>query len=760
MGRVALAFLLGACCIHCLARLPDWHGAIGLLVAAAALTLVGRFKLVAGLLAGLIGGLAWTWLSAAGRVAGDLPPALEGQDLLVRGYVASFAAQAATGDSQFLLDVAEPRRGVSPRIRLVWYGAARAPGAGELWQLVVRLKRRNGFANPGGADHEAQLFRDGIGATGYVRDDARNVQLAPPSVRYAVTRARGWISARVQEAVHDPRALGVLQGLAVGDTQAMTTEQWRVFAATGTTHLMAISGLHISMVAALAAWLGGAIVRLRSAQARGWSAMHGQVIAGATAALLYSSLAGLSVPTQRTMLMLVIYFGSRWYRRQLAVSHALGLSLVGVLLIDPFAPLAPGAWLSFGAVAIILLAVAGRVRRDGPIAAFARVQLAVTIGLVPLLLTAFGSVSLISPVANVIAIPLFTLVLVPTVLLGACAASLWLPAGDWILTLPAHVLQWTWPLLQWLAKCPLAVWHFPQPPVGALVAMVIGVVLLVAPGIWPTRLAGVVLCLPLVLQRVPGPAVGNFEVAMLDVGQGLAVVVRTHAHVLVYDAGPAFPSGRDAGELAVLPYLYRYGVRHVDALVISHGDLDHRGGANSILASVPVAHVLAGPSVGPLARPRERCRRGQRWLWDGVQFEMLHPAPSARASDNDSSCVLRIHSAAGAVLLAGDVEAGAESEIVASGLPRTTVVVVPHHGSRTSSTASFVAAARPALALISAGYRNRWGLPRREVAERWSAAGARVLTTADSGAIQITFAAGRPPLVLEYRQTQRRYWRR
>jgi competence protein ComEC len=726
-----------------------------LLVAAAALTFVGRFRPVAGLLAGL----AWAWLSAAGRIAGDLPPVLEGQDLLVRGYVASFA-QAATGDSQFLLDVAEPRRGVSPRIRVVWYGAARAPTAGEVWQLVVRLKRRNGFANPGGADHEAQLFRDGIGATGYVREDPRNLRLAAPSLRYGVTRARGWISARIREAVRDPRALGVLQGLAVGDTQAMTTEQWRVFAATGTTHLMAISGLHISMVAALAAWLGGAIVRLPSAQARRWNAMHGQVIAGTTAAVLYSSLAGLSVPTQRTLLMLVIYFGARWYRRQLAVTHALGLSLVGVLLIDPFAPLAPGAWLSFGAVAIILLAVAGRVRRDGPIAAFARVQLAVTIGLVPLLLAAFGSVSLISPVANVIAIPLFTLVLVPTVLLGTCAASLALPAGDWVLALPAHAMQWTWPLLRWLAESPLAVWHFPQPPVAAFVAMVVGVVLLVAPGIWPTRLAGVVLCLPVALHRVAGPAVGNFEVAMLDVGQGLAVVVRTQAHVLVYDAGPAFPTGRDAGELAVLPYLRYYGVRQVDAFVISHGDLDHRGGANSVLAGVRVTSVLAGPSVGPLARPRERCRRGQRWTWDGVEFEMLHPAGSAHPSDNDSSCVLRIYSSAGSVLLAGDVEAVAESEIVGSGLPRTTVVAVPHHGSRTSSTKPFVAAARPALALVSAGYRNRWGLPRREVAERWRDAGARVLTTADSGAIEITFAAGRPPQALEYRQTQRRYWHR
>jgi competence protein ComEC len=755
MGRVALAFLLGACCIHSLARLPDWHGAVGLLAAAVTLAFVGRFKLVAGLLAGL----AWTWLSAAGRTAGDLPSALEGQDLLVRGYVASFPQNAA-GDSQFLLDVVEPRRGVAPRIRLVWYRAAHAPEAGELWRLVVRLKRRNGFANPGGVDHEAQLFREGIGATGYVRDDARNARLAAPSWRYSVTRSRGWISRRIREAARDSRALGVLQGLAVGDTQAMRPEQWRVFAATGTTHLMAISGLHISMVAALAAWLGGAIVRLPSAQSRRLSAMHGQVIAGTTAALLYSTLAGLSVPTQRTLLMLVIYFAARWYRRHVAVTHALGLSLVGVLLIDPFAPLAPGAWLSFGAVAIILLAVAGRLGRDGPIAAFARVQIAVTIGLVPLLLMAFGSVSLISPLANVVAIPLFTLLLVPTVLLGACAASVWLPAGAWVLALPAQLLQWTWPLLQWLAKCPLALWYFPQPSHAAFVALVIGVLLLVAPGIWPTRLAGILLCLPVALYRVPGPGVGNFELALLDVGQGLAIVVRTETHVLVYDTGPAFPTGRDAGELAVLPYLRHRGVRRVDALVVSHGDLDHRGGANTVLAGVPVARVLAGPSVGSLSQSRTPCRRGQRWTWDGVQFEMLHPARAARASDNDSSCVLLVRSRAGSVLLAGDVEAAAESEIVDGGLPRATAVVVPHHGSRTSSTERFVLAAHPVLALVSAGYRNRWGLPRREVLDRWRAADARVLTTADSGAIEITFTGGRPPLVREYRQTRRRYWYR
>jgi competence protein ComEC len=755
MGRVAVAFLVGHCVIHCLPRLPAWQWSVGLLAAAVVLGYVGRFKLVAIFVAGL----GWALLNCAWRSAGDLSPALEGSDLLVRGYVASLPNDAGA-DSQFLLDVVEPRGGVSPRIRLVWYRAASSPQAGELWQLVVRLKRRNGFANPGGADHEAQLYRDGIGATGYVRDDARNMRLALPSLSYGVTSMRAWISGRIHDAVPSGRMLGVLQGLAVGDTHAMSPEQWRVFAATGTTHLMAISGLHISMVAALAALLGGAIVRWPSAQARRWNAMHGRVIAGASAALAYSALAGMSVPTQRTLLMLAIYFASRWCRRNLTVTHTLGLSLIGVLLVDPFAPLAPGAWLSFGAVAIILLAVAGRVRRDGPIAAFVRVQAVVTVGLVPLLLAAFGGVSLLSPIANALAIPLFTLIVVPAVLLGACVASVSLAAGEWVLALPVALLQWAWPVLQWLAQQPLALWYFPQPSIPAFCALVAGALLLVMPGTWPTRLAGVLLCLPVLLHRIPGPVVGNFELAILDVGQGLAVVVRTHEHVLLYDAGPAFPSGRDAGELAVLPYLRSLGVRRFDALIVSHGDLDQRGGVNSVLAALPVARILTGPSVGPLPRVSVRCERGQRWTWDGVQFEILHPARSRSASDNDSSCVLRVSSAAGSALLAADVEEAAESALVAGGLARATAVVVPHHGSRTSSTAPFVAASRPSLALVSAGYRNRWGLPRREVVERWNAAGARLLTTADSGAIEIAFVAGQPPLAREYRRAQRRHWQR
>ena len=247
---------------------------------------------------------------------------------------------------------------------------------------------------------------------------------------------------------------------------------------------------------------------------------------------------------------------------------------------------------------------------------------------------------------------------------------------------------------------------------------------------------------------------------MLDVGQGLAVVVRTQTHALVYDAGPAFPTGRDAGELAVLPYLRHRGVRQLDALVVSHGDLDHRGGANTVLAGLPVARVVAGPSVGSLSRPREPCRRGQRWTWDGVQFEVA--ASGALRAHERQRFIVRPARAQRRGQRAARRGRGSRCRVgnCRQRSAARDVVVVPHHGSRTSSTATFVAATRPAFALVSAGYRNRWGLPRREVVERWRAAGARVLTTADSGAIEVTFAAGSPLLAREYRQTRRRYWHR
>ena len=752
MGRIAFAFLLGVCCIHSLSALPTAPWWIPLLIAMVA---AGMARATAP--CAFLAGIAWAWGAAAARLADDLPAALEGQDLIVCGYVASLP-DAMLGGAQFLMDVVEAPRGVPGRVRLAWRQAPMTPHPGELWRLTVRLKRRNGFANPGGFDYEGHQFREGVGAAGYVRDAADNERLSQARLRYPVTRARAWLAQRIADALDRDPMLGVVQGLAIGDTRAMQPAQWRVFAATGTTHLMAISGLHISMVAALVAWAGGAIVRLRGAQARGWNALHGQVVAGAFAACAYSMLAGLTIPTQRTLIMLCIYFAARWLRRELSVAHALGLALAGVLLIDPFAPLAVGAWLSFGAVAVILLALAGRLGRARVIPNFTRVQLALTIGLTPFLLGAFGSVSLISPLANALAVPLFTLVIVPLVLIGTVVVAVSPACGAWVLIAPAWVLNQTWPALEWLARQPLAVWHSPQPSLPTFIALIVGALLLVLPGVWPMRAAGALLCLPAVFNRPATPAAGDFELTVLDVGQGLASVVRTQSHVLVYDAGPAFESGRDAGELVVLPYLHHRGVRRIDALVVSHGDLDHAGGAKSLLAGMPIATTLRGPSVHGLGG--DLCLRSQRWIWDGVAFEVMHPLGEAVSDDNDSSCVLRIHGRGGSALLTGDIEGDAEALLVAAGLTHVDVVVVPHHGSRTSSTPEFVSALQPQTVVFSAGYRNRWGFPRADVVARWTAAGALDYTTADSGAIEVSFRNEAPVAVSEYRRTHARYWRR
>jgi len=799
--QIGLAFLAGNCVVQLLPALPTVLPVACIL--AGLLPLAVRCELAIhcdpaihrghGWASALLLGMAWTWLHAAVGLAHDLPPELEGKDLLVRGHVASLPAPASQ-DPKFEFDVIDARvdvradasldvkdgrlpRQFPARLQLAWYETDLRPAPGELWQLVVRLKRRSGFANPGGYDHEAQLFRSGVGATGYVRADDRDRRLAGPSAKYPVLRARAWIAQRIALAsagrtgtgstlTATPRAgkpdryLGILQGLAVGDTQAMQPEQWRVFAATGTTHLMAISGLHISMVAALIAACGGGIAWLRSAQRRRWTAVHGKAAAGAAAAIVYSCLAGLSVPTQRTLIMLCIYFAARWWRRETDVANALGLALIGILLIDPFAPLAVGAWLSFVAVAVLVAANAGNLIEDTPIREFTRTQLVVTIGMLPLVVIAFGGVSLVSPLANALAIPLFTILLVPLVLTGTLVASISLPAGGWILGWASALLDLCWPAVEWLAQRPLAIWYFPTLSPLTCLALAAGCGLLVLPTIWPIRSLALLLCLPAVLNRPPVPAEGAFAMTVLDVGQGLAVTVQTHAHTLVYDTGPAFRTGTDTGQLVVLPFLRSAGVRQIDTLMVSHGDLDHAGGMLSLLQGMTTRLVSAGPSVVPTLAGTEsiRCQAGQHWLWDGVSFEVLHPTDAPADSDNNSSCVLRIAGPAGSALLTGDIERQAENSLVARGLPRTDVVVVAHHGSRSSSTLELVARVRAQVAIFSAGYRNRWDFPKADVVERWRSAGARTLSTIDSGAIGVRVDTATGVQFEQYRRKHRHYW--
>ena len=755
MRYAAVLFLAGSALLGALPALPS----PGWLAALAAPALLWRRRRAASAWL-LIAGFAWAWLHAGERLDDRLDAALEGAELTVEGTVASLPV-LRDGLARFDLDV-EPRLpGVPARVRLSWYRAPVEPAAGERWRLAVRLKSPRGFMNPGGFDYEALLFREAVGATGYVRSGSASRRLAAARGARPVLETRARIAGELARVLGDRSALGILSGLCVGARERITREQWDVFAVTGTTHLMAISGLHVGLVAGFVFFGVRRLWRLAPGCGRRIAATDAAAAASGVAALGYSLLAGFTVPTQRALIMLGVVLGLLLLRRTPRPAHHLGVALLAVLLIDPLAPMAPGFWLSFAAVGVILLGISGTTAATGGAAGrfgqYARIQWVVSLGLAPLTLWLFGRAPAVAPLVNLLLIPLFSFVIIPLALAGV--ALLWLlpPLGGLLLHAAAFVVERSWPAVEWAAA--LGGSFGGQPGFGALALAVPGIVWLV----WhrlPGRAVALFLLLPLVLARPAAPAHGDFRLTLLDVGQGLAAVVRTHRHTLIYDTGPSFESGSDTGTLVVLPYLASQGIREVAVLVVSHEDNDHAGGARAVLARFPRARLLAGPRAAAVAgRHATPCHAGLRWRWDGVSFAIVHPPRAHGYAGNDASCVLRVSAEGGSALLPGDIERAAETALAAAGTIEAAIVIVPHHGSATSSTASFVAAVRARYAHVPAGYRNRWGFPRPDVAARWRQAGARLLTSAGSGAITHEISARRGVSApREHRSEARKYW--
>ncbi len=762
MQRVALCGLAGVVLVQLRPELPDAMTSAVLLAALCGLGAASRLRAlrpVALLFVPLLLGALWaTW--RAQRVVDDrLDPALENHSVVLEGVVNSIPAEGA-GRVQFDF---EPRvdtgRRLPRRIRLSWYDAAPVPRAGERWRIEARLREPRGFANPGGFDYERQLFREGVGATGVVRRSAHNRRLAGADWSRPVLRLRARIADRIARVLGDSPATGVLAGLAVGATANISAGQWDVFAISGTTHLIAISGLHVTMLAGLAMSLGGLVWRAWPQPSR-LARQDFASLLGAAAATAYSALAGFSVPTQRTLVMLLVAYAVGWLRRPLRATQTLAVALLAVLILDPQAALAPGFWLSFAAVAAILFAQGGA-PQSPRLREFLQTQGVVTVALAPATLVLFGSFSIVAPLANLVAIPLFSLLLVPMTLLAVALQALFEAPGSALLQLAALVFEAGWPVLEGLAGWRGALLHLPAPAPIATAGLAAAAAMALMPLPLRWRLLGLAMVLPVAFAPRTAPAEGEALVDVLDVGQGLAVVVRTHGHVLLYDTGPAFRSGRSAGDMAVLPFLRARRVSRVDLLVLSHADIDHSGGAQSIVRGVDVTSVRQGGSVPLPGVPAAPCLAGEAWSWEGVAFEFLHPQARAGWRDNDGSCVLRIAAGGQVLLLTGDIERAAESALVGRGLPgRADVVVVPHHGSRSSSTAPLVDSLGATLAIVSAGHGNRWRFPHVPVVERWCEAGADVIETSQWGAIALRLGAGQgAPLAEAFRVLEPRYWR-
>ena len=756
--RFAIGLLAGVAVVQRLETLPG----LGWWVLLAIIGLV-LLRQRAIWLAAFILGASWAGGHARLELDDTLWPQQGRVEARVEGQILGIADPMNRGERfDFRVErVLEPSGVRIPaKVRVSWYDGMRPVSAGERWRLKLSLRPPRGMLNPGGFDYEEWLFANGIRAVGYVRnDDGNQLIQAPISVGAALRQWRQATHDRLDAIWSGSPMNGLLKALTMGAEQDIARSQWEVLRRTGTAHLIAISGSHIGLVAGFVFLLTRRLAARLGSQRFAPPTLA--ALSGFLAALVYSALADFAIPTQRAMIMIGVAMTAVACQRHTRTSQLLALALIAVLIWDPMAVLAPGFWLSFGAVALIAFAVSGRLDTPGRWRLLWRINAVTALGLAPLLLVLFRQVSLVSPVANLLAVPVLGMLLIPICLLGTVLLWILPPAGEVLLHLAEIILREFWRVLEWFSALPFAQWTRADLPPWTWFPALVGVLLLLAPRGIPGRWLGVVLWLPALLHQPDRPEPGGYRLTLLDVGQGLSAVIETRHRTLVFDAGAKLSDSFDMGSAVIEPYLRHRGLARIDALVISHGDDDHIGGAASLLAAFPVGEIITSVPQGLAGAVKPTaCRVGQSWDWDGVHFDVLGPI-TATEKENDNSCVLKVNGAGGSILLTGDIEAGAEQELAAmhGEALKSDVLIVPHHGSRTSSTPEFLDEVQPQLALIPAGHLNRFGFPHKEVTQRYREREITLMSAGETGAITLE-ANPRTGLTepLAYRQIYRRYW--
>ncbi|MGP6421657.1 DNA internalization-related competence protein ComEC/Rec2 [Pseudomonas putida] len=693
-------------------------------------------------LAFLLFGFTWACVSAQWALNDRLPAALDGETRWVEGRVFGLP-QTSEGVVRFELADARSRHEQLPSLmRLAWY-AGPPLNSGERWRLAVKLRRPGGLLNPDAFDYEAWLLAQRIGATGTIKDGQR---LAEANWAW-----RDSIRQRLMAVDAQGRG-GALAALVLGDGSGLSREDWQILQDTGTVHLLVISGQHIGMLAAVMYLLVAGLARFGLWPLR-WPWLPWACGLAFAAALGYGLLAGFDVPVQRACVMVGLVLLWRLRFRHLGAWWPLLLAFDALLLLDPLASLRPGLWLSFAAVGILIFTFGGRLGAWRWWQAWTRAQWLIALGLCPVLLALNLPISLSGPLANLLAVPWVSLLVLPPALLGTLllpvpyvgAGLLWLAGGliDWLFR-SLSLIAGVWPA-----------WISPSLTWWALLIGSLGALLLLLPRGVPLRPLGWPLLLILLAPPRERVAEGLADIWQLDVGQGLAVLIRTRHHTLLYDAGPRV-GDFDLGERVVLPALYKLGVNRIDLMLLSHADADHAGGALAVSRGLKVTRVISGDPPGlPAILRAEACESGRQWQWDGVSFQLWQWA--AAHDSNQRSCVLQIEANGERLLLTGDIDTAAERVLLESPLAVPTHwLQAPHHGSHSSSSMALLRALRPHSVLISRGQGNSFGHPHPLVLARYRQQGLRIYDSAQHGAIQLRLGSFQAPWLM---RQQRRFWR-
>jgi competence protein ComEC len=653
---------------------------------------------------------------------------------------------------------------------------------GDKWQFLVHLKRIHGVQSPGAFDYEAWAFQKGIRASGTILDSQSNILLSQAWHKNPIAKLRQALQEKIL--LHSPHSTTSpwLMALMIGERNGITQNDWQVLRNTGTNHLMAIGGLHIGILAgfaySLASWLWRRFPALMFV-------MPAQQLASYAALLtviIYSSLSGFLIPTQRASIMLTIFISTVLVNRKINPWNAWSLALFFVLIINPMSVLNESFWLSFGTIALILYGMSHRLSPSGLWWKWGRVQWVIGVGLIPLSLALFQECSLASFLANSIAIPWLAFTILPLCFLSTLLI-LFLPSfASLLLLLADKSLSLLWLILSWIAQLPFSIWHLAIPNNFILIAMITGFVLLLLPAGFSGRYFGLIWIMPALLYQVSQPKPGEYWVTVLDAGQGLSVVVQTAKHILIYDAGPKLDASLDMGESVVLPYLRMIKSNKIDSLVISHGDNDHIGGAQAILKNHPKTKVFSSvpdkmvkifdslgmhPDKNDLSvnesfnRQVNFCKANYTWIWDNIQFSFLYPFDYNSNLGNDGSCVLLIDNGKHKILLSGDIEKFAEKELLLRTPEKlkADMIIAPHHGSKTSGLKQFIAAVNPEYVVYATGYRNRYHFPHQSVVASYEKLQVKAINTADSGTLQFKFTQNElidPPEW--HRAKHKKYW--